>query len=129
MIDNLNEQRCFELLASTTVGRLGFVTGERVSIIPVNYTLDGRDILVRASSDGVLSAVPGSAIEPAFEVDHHDDLAGTAWSVLLSGPVAAEQETEPFSGRAAPWAGGERTLLLRLQPSSISGRIVRREPG
>ncbi|KDA06421.1 hypothetical protein DC31_08200 [Microbacterium sp. CH12i] len=127
MIETLSEQLCFELLRTTTVGRLGFVEDARVQIIPVNYLVDDRDILIRVTPGGVLSVLPDSPVEVAFEVDFHDDLAGSAWSVLMHGPVSAEEESEPFTGRGSPWAGGARTLLLRLRIQSISGRSVRRE--
>lgn len=130
MITSLSEQRCFELLRTTTVGRFGFVRDGRVHIIPVNYLLDGRDVVVRTSPDGILSTLPESELEVAFEVDHHDDLAGSGWSVLLNGTVSAmpvdELDAVPGSGRVRPWAGGDRDLPLRLRVHAVSGRNVQR---
>jgi len=130
MITELSEQRCFELLDTTTVGRFGFVHEGRVHVIPVNYLLDGRDVVVRTSAHGLLSRLPESAEEIAFEVDFHDDLAGSGWSVLLNGVVSAmaDEEVDALAGadRVRPWAGGERTLALRLRVRTASGRGVQR---
>lgn len=132
MIAVIEEDECFALLGSTTVGRVGFVHDERVEIIPVNYRMHDRDLLLRTREDGILAELPRHP-HVAFEVDHHDDLAGTAWNVLLSGRVetlSPEQVEElPASERVLPWAGGERTLWLRYIAERVSGRRVRRELG
>ena len=133
MITEVNEKDCHALLSSTTVGRLGFVQDGRVLVIPVNYVLDGSDVVIRTAPDGLLSGLSSSREVVAFEVDHHDDLGGSGWSVLLNGPVtempAAEVDAVPGTRRARPWAGGDRSLALRLHPESITGRRVHRQRG
>lgn len=132
MIGIIDEDECLALLTSTTVGRVGFVHDGRIEIIPVNYRVDGRDVLVRTREGGILSALPDQS-SVAFEVDHHDDLGGTAWSVLLSGSVesitAEEAEAVPTTRRHIVWAGDERTLWLRFVTDRVSGRRVRRAQG
>lgn len=132
MIAVIEEDECFALLTSTTVGRVGFVHDGRIEIIPVNYRVDGRDVLVRTRADGILAALPEQP-DAAFEVDHHDDLGGTAWSVLMSGRfeniTADEAEAVPTTRRHIVWAGDERTLWLRFVTAHISGRRVRRAQG
>ena len=130
MMTEMSEQECRELLRATTVGRIGFVADARVQIIPVNYLVDGDDIVIRTAPSGLLSRLTTSTVEVAFQVDHHDDLAGSGWSVLLGGAVsemtADELAAVPGASRRSPWAEGDRSLPLRLTPSSISGRRVRR---
>ena len=130
MISKLSEQECLELLGTTTVGRVGFVDDDRVQVIPVNYLTDGRDVVIRTTPSGVLGKLPASEVLVAFEVDYHDDLAGSGWSVLLNGTVSEMTDDElqavPGASRIAPWAEGDRSLPLRLSPTSISGRRVRR---
>lgn len=132
MIAVIEEDECFALLGSTTVGRVGFVHDERVEIIPVNYRMHDRDLLLRTRDDGLLARLPQEP-DVAFEVDHHDDLGGTAWDVLLSGRVevlsAEEVEALPPAEQVLPWAGGERTLWLRYIADRVAGRRVRRELG
>ncbi|SJN27587.1 DNA-binding protein [Microbacterium esteraromaticum] len=129
MISALDEQESFALLSAASIGRVGLVRDGRVEIIPVNYLMDGHDVIVHTRDDGILSHLPEQS-DVAFEVDHHDDLGGTAWSVLLSGRVIVvpENEQKQLSGvdRVRPWAGGERSLCLRLVVERISGRRVSR---
>lgn len=129
MIGILQEQACYRLLTTTTVGRIGFVVDERVSIFPVNYFVSGRDLVVRASADGILRRLADDGAQVAFEIDHHDDLAGTGWSVLMHGPlrVYGSNEVPVLSARGAPWAGEGRDVPLRFTIESIAGRHVRRD--
>ncbi|MEV7631552.1 pyridoxamine 5'-phosphate oxidase family protein [Microbacterium sp. NPDC089318] len=130
MMTELSEEQCLELLATTTVGRIGFVADDRVLIIPVNFLVDGRDVVIRTDPDGPLSALPSSRVLVAFEIDHHEALAASGWSVLMNGRVSTMSEQQlqsmPGSSTRLPWAEGERSLALRLTPESISGRRVRR---
>src|SRR5690606_13917437 len=99
-------------------------------IFPVNYAVSGHDLVVRTSSDGVLSRLADEGARVAFEVDHHDDLAGAGWSVLMDArlSVLGDGELAEASDRVTPWAGSERTMRVRLHIDGISGRRVRRDP-
>ncbi len=130
MMTPLTEQECIELLRTTTVGRIGFVADGRVQIIPVNFLTDGRDIVIRTDPEGPLSALPSSRELVAFEVDHHESLAATGWSVLVNGPVTtmtmAELDAVLGASTRRPWAEGDRSLPLRLSSQLLTGRRVRR---
>ncbi|SRR5690606_25313672 len=129
MISDLKQQECYELLTSTTVGRVGFVLDDRVQIFPVNYVVSGHDLLVRTSSDGILRDLADEGARVAFEIDYHDDLVGTGWSVLMHGALALvpEDEVPAVVGRVSPWAGNERAVPLRFRIETIFGRRVRRD--
>ena len=129
MISELPEQECYALLTTTTVGRLGFFMDDRVQVFPVNYSVSGRDVLLRTSSGGTLSRLGDARSPVAFEIDYHDDLAGAGWSVLMQGRLSAvgEDEAPEVMGRVSPWAGDEREKPLRFRIESISGRRVRRD--
>ena len=66
----------------------------------------------------------------AFEVDYHDKLSRRGWSILLNGSAARVDADEPALSGAdprrppEPWAPGDRDLVVRLTPRSISGRRV-----
>ncbi|CAH0125267.1 MULTISPECIES: pyridoxamine 5'-phosphate oxidase family protein [unclassified Microbacterium] len=129
MISDLQEKECYELLTSTTVGRIGFVLDERVEIFPVNFRASGQDLVLRTASDGILRRIADHGAQVAFEVDYHDDLGGTGWSVLIHGRLSVVADEDPPEGlrRVSPWAGSDRATPLRLAIDSISGRRVRRE--
>lgn len=130
MIRELDEQQSYELLTTTTIGRIGFIEDGRVQIQPMNFALSARELLLRTSADSALGILTVDPIDAAFEVDYHDPLGGTAWSVLLRGSLARalEDQAADIIGRVSPWAGGNRDLPLVLTIESIEGRVVRREP-
>lgn len=129
MIRELDEQQSYDLLSTTTIGRIGFVHDGRVQIHPVNFAVSGHDLLLRTSPDGLLAYLTGEPAAVSFEVDYHDPLGNTAWSVLLHGSLsrAPEDDAADVAARVHPWAGEDRSLPLVLHIESISGRIVRRE--
>ena len=127
MIRTLDEQQSYELLSTTTIGRIGFVDEGRVQIYPVNYAVSGRDLLLRTASDGLLGAHNEEPV--SFQVDYHDPLGSTAWSVLMHGVLSrvADDDADAAGARVNPWAGGERSLVLRFRIDTIEGRVVRRD--
>ena len=129
MISDLQEHECYELLNSTTVGRIGFVLDGQVQILPVNYRTADPGLLLRTSSSGVLRRLADDESAVSFEVDFHDDLGGTGWSVLMHGTLRIVSEEEPPETQAppSPWAGADRETPLRFLIDRITGRRVRRE--
>lgn len=129
MIQNLNEQDCYDMLSTTTVGRIGFVVDGRVQIFPVNYRASGQELLLRTSADGSLRRLADDEAPAAFEIDFHDDSAGTGWSVLMHGHLrrVTGDESPAAPARITPWAGDDRETPLRFIIESIAGRRVRRE--
>lgn len=127
-IETLSTDQCWELVDAATVGRLGFSSDGTVQIIPVNYTVVDRDVIIRTRSTGILAEL-AEGPPVAFQVDYHSS-GGTGWSVLMNGPVralSAEQVQElQTTNRVLPWAGGDRDLFLRFTPDRISGRRVLR---
>lgn len=126
----MTEQECFELLRASIVGRVGFHHPHGLQILPVNYRVDGNTIVFRTSADGPLGVLADGGGEVVFEVDHHNTTGGSGWSVMMNGRVEPTTPDElngltPQS-RLIPWAGGDRSLLLRFVPDSVDGRRVRR---
>ncbi|PRB07317.1 pyridoxamine 5'-phosphate oxidase family protein [Microbacterium sp. MYb64] len=126
MIIELSEQECYDLLTATTVGRVGFVHDARVLILPVNFVVSGRDLLLRTTADGLLGTLSEAPSEVAFEVDSHVPLSRTAWSVLMHGRLSrvAEGDAEAVLPRVSPWAGASRDLPLRFRIERMTGRTV-----
>ncbi|OZB81062.1 MAG: hypothetical protein B7X41_00650 [Microbacterium sp. 14-71-5] len=126
MIIELSDQECYDLLTATTVGRIGFVQDARVLILPVNFVVSGRDLLLRTAAEGLLGALSETPAEVAFEVDSHAPLSRTAWSVLMHGRLSrvAEEDAAAVLPRVSPWAGPGRDLPLRFRIERMTGRTV-----
>lgn len=126
-LETLSEEECRRLLADGGVGRFVFTTDRGPVAVPVNYRILDGDVVFRTAGDTSLAAV--SDVEPvSFEVDHIDEAMGAGWSVLVSGRV--RRVTPDEFGRleelgVEPWAGGHRSVYLRLESSGVSGRRIR----
>jgi uncharacterized protein len=123
---------CFRLLDSVPLGRVGFVAGGEVVILPVNFLVDGQDVVFRTGAGSKLSAVEvGHYI--GFEADFYDAAAKTGWSVVVNG-LAEIVESDEEAARLdalglSSWAGlAAGRVWVRIRPTSISGRRIPAAP-
>jgi nitroimidazol reductase NimA-like FMN-containing flavoprotein (pyridoxamine 5'-phosphate oxidase superfamily) len=123
---------CFRLLQSVPVGRIGFVAGGEVVILPVNFLVDGQDVVFRTSEGSKLSAVEvGHYV--GFEADSYDTAAATGWSVVVNGlaeVVDAEEEAERLDALGlSSWGSGKaERVWVRIRPTTVSGRRITAAP-
>lgn len=127
-IGRIDRDGCLALLAGEVVGRLGVIDGGRPLIFPVNYVLDGTDIVFRTDQGTKLDAGLRSPV--SFEVDQVDRVTSAGWSVLVTGRL---EGVTPFDAatlervRGLPvdsWADGPRRRWVRLVSDRFSGRRV-----
>lgn len=133
-LDDIDAEECWHLLATQPVGRVAIIVGHYPLVFPVNFAVDGHDILYRTGVGAKLYSVHRSNV--TFEVDEIDPFHRTGWSVMVKG-VAQELEIErnreaasqaEFGG-ATPWAPGQRGHLIRIVPDQVSGRRIRLPEG
>ncbi len=126
---DLSPDQCQALITPGGVGRVVFIEEGRGPVaIPVNYQMDGNDVLFRTSSSaGIGDGARQASV--SFDVDHIDDALGEGWSVLLTGTanvVTDPAELERLTAlRIEPWAGGDRPTYVRLRPRQVTGRVIR----
>jgi len=129
MIDHglelLSEDEAVRLLAGGEVGRIGITIGALPAIFPVNYRLIDGVIVFRTAPGSKMSAAAGGAIV-AFEVDDWQLEDRSGWSVLVVGrATVVDDGALSDQARAAhlePFVDGCRHLLVRIEPTFISGR-------
>lgn len=119
---------CFLLLKSVPVGRIGFMSGGEVTILPVNFRVDGQDVVFRTGAGSKLSSAEvGQYV--AFEADAYETETQTGWSVMVNGlPEVVEADVDCARLDALglqPWGGAasDRTWI-RIRPVTISGRRI-----
>jgi nitroimidazol reductase NimA-like FMN-containing flavoprotein (pyridoxamine 5'-phosphate oxidase superfamily) len=125
---------CLQLLATGSVGRVAVIRHvlpqPMPAIVPVNYALDGGDVVFRTAASTVLldSAQAGATV--AFEADDLDFERCSGWSVTVTGPIRLV--TDPSEVEHAmrlpihPWAPGARDHVLCIQAQFVSGRRITR---
>lgn len=119
---------CFRLLGSVPVGRIAFAAGGEVVILPVNFGVDGQDVVFRTGAGSKLASLEvGHCV--GFEADAYDAAAHTGWSVVVSG-LAEVLKSEAECARLdalglRPW-GGEAAdrAWVRIRPAKTSGRHI-----
>jgi hypothetical protein len=129
VLDSMTVAECRQHLADGGIGRFLFVEPGRGPVaIPVNFRMDGDDVVFRTSTGGSVSAGLHER-RVSFDVDHLDDALSEGWSVLLTGK--AHIITDPAGLARAdalhiePWADGDRPVYVRLSASQITGRRIR----
>jgi nitroimidazol reductase NimA-like FMN-containing flavoprotein (pyridoxamine 5'-phosphate oxidase superfamily) len=128
-ISTIDEGECWQLVDTTTVGRLAFTTEDGIVILPVNFFVFDERIYVRTEPGSSIAALADGRDDVAFEVDYHDGMNQSGWNVLMkvtasaAEPAAAEKALAS-TGRLGPWPPGNRSLVIALTPRSIGGRRV-----
>jgi nitroimidazol reductase NimA-like FMN-containing flavoprotein (pyridoxamine 5'-phosphate oxidase superfamily) len=135
VVELLDEAECQGLIAAGGVGRIGYTGRFGPTILPVNYVLHEGTILFRTGQHSPLGEDLRTGIEHAeskvaFEIDETSTVTREGWSVLVQGSAhlvdsEAERASIVRSG-VEPWAGGEKELFVRVIPSRITGRRIRR---
>lgn len=127
-LDIIDRYECLELLRDDVIGRVGVVANGSPLVLPVNYAMDGDNVVFR-TGPGTKLAAAGRA--PAcFEIDGFDRVAKTGWSVVLRGrleEVTAWQHKDLERVQAigaTPWASGEKGHWMRIVPGQITGRRI-----
>ncbi|MFT4111008.1 pyridoxamine 5'-phosphate oxidase family protein [Propionicimonas sp.] len=118
----LSGDECRQLIRGHSVGRVCWLSGEGLQVLPVTYCVVGEKVLIRVDPESVMSELSG-VVRVAFEVDDIDVPTATGWSVLVRG------ESREYVGRSdiplpVPWAPGTRTLTVAITPLTYSGRAV-----
>ena len=116
----LDEVTCWDLLQTTSVGRLAWVDADGPVVVPVNFSVSRGTILVRtAAYSSMTREVDDSRV--ALEVDALDATDRTGWSVLVRG--VARVLFEPASTEApTAWPSGTKSATVRIRPTRVTGR-------
>jgi nitroimidazol reductase NimA-like FMN-containing flavoprotein (pyridoxamine 5'-phosphate oxidase superfamily) len=131
VIDDLVEDVCWHLLASSPVGRLGFVRDEEPWVLPFNYNMRERTVVFRTADHSMLHSL-GDGAAAAVEVDNFDAATETGWSVIVRGNVWEITDAAVIAtfaeGAVQPWAPGAKDRWMSVVPRAISGRAISRHP-
>ncbi|MFB9836907.1 pyridoxamine 5'-phosphate oxidase family protein [Actinoallomurus acaciae] len=126
----LGRDTCLSLLCSVDVGRVAWATDDgEVTVVPVNFTLAGEDIVFGTAAGGKLDAVRSGRMI-SFEADDLEPALRSGWSVLAVGRAEITAETEPAGLWPVPWDRRPKPYLIRLHPERVSGyRLLPRGGG
>lgn len=128
-ITDISEAECEQLLAESSLGRLGVVVDGRPEIFPVNHVFDPESHCV-AFPTNAKTKLHAALNWPfvAFEIDAMDPSDPSGWSVLVVGhaeEITGEDEIARLSvQRRAVWRAGDRLHWIRIVAAKVSGRRI-----
>lgn len=130
-LQRIDRDECFELLAGDVVGRLAVVHGHTPAIFPVNYVLDGADIVFRTDAGTKLDAAERASA--CFEIDGIDRKTRVGWERRSHRPPRRSHQIRLADASARPAAPrgtlGERCQgALDAPPPRPDHRTPRRTP-
>jgi uncharacterized protein len=123
-VEELPESTCWELLRTTSVGRLAVWVDDHPDIFPLNYAVDHGTVVFRSRTGTKVSATLSDS-PVALEVDGYDAENAQAWSVVVRGiaeEIRGEELMDTIDLPLFPWQGGDKGRFIRIIPTTTSGR-------
>jgi nitroimidazol reductase NimA-like FMN-containing flavoprotein (pyridoxamine 5'-phosphate oxidase superfamily) len=124
-MDILTDEESWELLRTTTVGRLAVDVGGRPDIYPVNYLVDEGAIVFKTGA-GTKLAAAALMHHVAFEIDGYLPTERSAWSVVVKGWAdQVERMDDVFDAEELPlfpWAAHPKPNFVKITPHEVTGR-------
>jgi nitroimidazol reductase NimA-like FMN-containing flavoprotein (pyridoxamine 5'-phosphate oxidase superfamily) len=124
----LSPDECLARLSTANVGRVGFVTGQGLQILPLNYRATADAITLSTTPNGSLSQLAEMGAAVTLEADEHDSATGLVWSVMVQGTVSkiprATTRQPVTADLVDSWPGDQFSEALRFTPRSYSGRLL-----
>src|ERR1700735_2994857 len=138
IVEALDETESLSLIAGGGVGRIGYTSRFGPVVLPVNYELHEGTIVFRTGLhssmvEDLRTGIADAEYKLAFEIDQIRPATQEGWSVLVQGSahfVDSEAELASLAHLGVqPWAGGPKEQFIRVVPTRITGRRIRRTPG
>jgi nitroimidazol reductase NimA-like FMN-containing flavoprotein (pyridoxamine 5'-phosphate oxidase superfamily) len=125
-MERLDRDECIKLMERhpACVGRVA-LAGPRPVIFPVNYALDGANVVFRTDPGTKFHAAVHKAFV-AFEVDWVEPTWQTGWSVVVRGQAHVVTDPEELARVSRlpllPWAEGDKENFVCINAELVSGR-------
>jgi nitroimidazol reductase NimA-like FMN-containing flavoprotein (pyridoxamine 5'-phosphate oxidase superfamily) len=127
-LEVLDRVECLLRLGNEHVGRLGVCVDGQPLVLPINYVLDGDDIVFRSDRGTKVHSALGHRV--AFEIDGHDAFSHAGWSVLAVGVAEQIVDSSDLARAAAlhvsPYGPGAKPVWVRIRCDAITGRRIPR---
>lgn len=123
----LDVEECLVLLRWEVIGRLAVaIPGAAPSVVPINFAVDGNTVVFRTGEGEKLDHLRENLV--SLQVDRFDWFRRIGWSILVQGVAQECDAIEAEALDLAPWAPGEMHHVIRIVPTSITGRRLELAP-
>jgi nitroimidazol reductase NimA-like FMN-containing flavoprotein (pyridoxamine 5'-phosphate oxidase superfamily) len=116
---------CWNLLEDADIARIAWQSGDGIGLVPVNYVVADGALWFRTDAASVLARECGGQVV-VVEVDQVDSETGAGWSVVVKGTAELidVRDVPEMLVEMRVWAGGPRSLFIRIEPVHVTGRRV-----
>jgi transcriptional regulator with XRE-family HTH domain len=122
----LSRAQCQAHLRAGGVGRVVFQTRRGPVAHPLNFVVSDDDVVVSTTVEKAEALEEQERV--GFQIDRVDESMSEGWSVLLTGAARRVDDPDEILSLMelglAPWAGGPRHALVRIQPAEVTGRLI-----
>lgn len=126
-LEKLSREESLRLMATVPVGWIAYCGADAPGVVPVNFVLNGDEIVVRALYSGKLVAAAQDSVM-TFGASSLDVDDRTGWSVNITG--RAGFVGDPLVNGTLPevssWIPWERNVLISIAMEHVSGRRLER---
>ncbi|MHB1290188.1 pyridoxamine 5'-phosphate oxidase family protein [Georgenia sp.] len=126
-VEKLSRHECVQLLSSVSVGWIAYCRAEGPGMVPVNFVLNGDEVVIRALySDKLVAAARDSVMSVGASM--LDMAARTGWSVNVTGRTGfvGDPLVNPSLPDVQSWIPWERNVLISVAMEHVSGRRLSR---
>ena len=122
-LKDLTTDDCWSLVAGQPVGRIAWNGSDGLTVLPVNFTVDGSSVHLRTAAYSTLARECDDSVV-AFQVDKFDESTRSGWSVLLRGHAHVDLRSPGREAAPNVWPAGSRSLDVRVVVEQVTGRRV-----
>lgn len=126
-LEVLSLEESLGLLASVPIARIGLSMNALPVVLPVNFVVDGDQLIIRSAAGSKLDAALSHAVV-AVEADNFDPISHCGWSVLVRGTSRViTMPAELAHARALtlrPWANEATDRFIAISTDLVSGRRI-----
>ncbi|OLZ63149.1 hypothetical protein AV521_39830 [Streptomyces sp. IMTB 2501] len=129
MVELVREES-LRLLASVSMGRVGFTHQALPVIRPVNHLVtDNGDIVIRTHAGAALLTSASASEVVVYEADRIDEDTHTGWSVMVTGKASRVTDPQVLSRyhvELTPWVNRDMEYVVRIKAELVAGyRLTR----
>jgi uncharacterized protein len=121
---SFSREQCLALVASVSIGRVVYTDQALPAVVPMNFVLDGDEVVIHTGSGSTLVAAIRNAVV-AFQVDDFDSDTTTGWSVTITGRARLVDDEEEATRLARlplrPWVPTENGQFIRNPARHVAG--------
>jgi nitroimidazol reductase NimA-like FMN-containing flavoprotein (pyridoxamine 5'-phosphate oxidase superfamily) len=135
VVEPLEKAECLQMIAAGGIGRIGYTGRYGPTVLPVNFVLYEQSVVFRTGQDSPMgedlrTGISDADYVVAFEVDEISPATREGWSILIQGSAhhvdSSHERAQVMESGVEAWPGGEKDLFIRVTPTRITGRRIRR---